>query len=173
MGLFAHPRPVDPGPDTAEKRRQEGGHHQDGNEGDEHPPDAGGAQAGHGEHDESHEADGHRDPREDNRTPGGLDRPHHRIVVAGSPSSFLTPAGDQEQRVVDSYAEAYQRHQELHDERDLGQVRQPEDDQQGGEDGDRRHHEWEQGEEGGEDEGQHDQGPGRADQGLGEHPGAA
>ena len=92
------------------------------------------------------------------------------VVVVRAPGSFLSPAGDQQQRVVDGDAKADQRDQELDDERNLGQVGKAEHDQQGGEDGNGRYHQRDEGEEGGEHERQHQQRSGGADERLGEDP---
>jgi len=55
--------------------------------------------------------------------------------VAGGP--LLTPAGHQQQRVVDRHPQADQRDQVLHDQVHLGEHRQQPDQQQRGQDGDR------------------------------------
>jgi hypothetical protein len=89
--------------------------------------------------------------------------------VAGG--ELLAPAGDQQQGVVDGHAQADQGDQELHDDADLGELGQPEDDQEAGQDRHRGDQQGHQGQQGAEHERQYRQRPQGAEQGLGQHPG--
>jgi hypothetical protein len=88
------------------------------------------------------------------------------LVAHALSPALLTPAHDDEQRVVDGDRQADQGDQELDDDRDIGRTRQRPDQQEGRRDGDQSHEERHQGHERSEDEGQDQQGAAAGDQGL-------
>ena len=61
-------------------------------------------------------------PESTHRPTGGRHRDDDRVGVVAAVGALLAPAGDDQQRVVDRHAEADQRDEELHDERDVGDV---------------------------------------------------
>ena len=87
------------------------------------------------EHPEHRDADDH--PREQDRTPGGVDRLNDGVLAAQAAQDPLPVAGDDEQRVVDPDAEADQQRElvrerghgdhvrEQADDRDAGAEREP------------------------------------------------
>ena len=82
--------------------------------------------------------------------------------------SFLPPSGDEEQGVVDRDAQADQGDQELDDERDVGEIGEGQQQEEGGQDRDGRHHQWQEREQGREHEQQDRQRAERSEEGLGE-----
>ena len=87
--------------------------------------------------------------------------------------SFLAPAHDDQERVVDRDAEADQRDEEDDDQVDLGQRGEPPDGQQCDRDRDDRHQQRYEGECGREDEHQHDQCPDAGEERLVQEAGTA
>ena len=122
------------------------------------PPIAHAAQQGHRHHDQRHQADRDGDAGGEDRVAGVT---HARSRTASSLvwpwRDLLTPAGDDQQRVVDGDTEPDQRDQELDDEADVGERGQQQHDQERGQDRHRRDQQRHQGQQRGEDEGQHDQ----------------
>ena len=86
---------------------------------------------------------------------GVLHRISDGLVVLAAVGPLLTPAVDQQQRVVDRHAEADQGDQELHDEADVEHVGADQHDAERGQDRHRRDHQRHQRQERGEQERQH------------------
>ena len=148
-------RPVEPRADLREHHRQQRDRHQRRDERDQHAAVAHRAQERQRQRDQREQADRDRDAAEDDGAPGGLHRPLHRLVAAAPVRALLAPARDDDQRVVDRHAEADQRDQELHDRRDVGDLGQPEQQQEGGHDRDDRHEDRDDRQERREHEGEH------------------
>ena len=133
-------RPVEPRPDRGEDDRQEGDRNGDTDERDEQPGDPEAAEKRNGESEEDEERDRHRGPAEDD----GRARMCHRVsdgylVADSSLPTLLAPAHHDEERVVDRDPEPDQRDDELRGDRDVGDLGEGPDQQEGGRDGDHRH----------------------------------
>ena len=90
---------------------------------DQRAADADASHEGHRQHDQRDQADRDRDTAEHHCPSGGLHGHHHGVVVVPAVIAFLSPSGDQDQRVVDRDAQADQRDQELDDERHVASRR--------------------------------------------------
>ena len=143
----------------------------DGDERDQHPADADAAHRGLGQDDQREQADRDGHAREHDGVAGGRHRGDDRVGVRAAVVALLAPARDDEQRVVDRDAEADERDEELHDRGDVADVRQPEHDQQRGQDRERGHQERQEREQRREHEGEHGQRAERAEERLREHAG--
>ena len=130
------------------------------------------AQERHRDDDEGQQPDRDGDAGEDDGAAGVLHGADDGLVALGAAGPLLTPAGDDEQRVVDRDAETDQRDDELDDLADLDDLLQGADRQE------RREHRYrpddhrQQGEEAAEHEREDDERPDTADHGLDQNPGA-
>src|SRR6266702_117545 len=171
VGLPAQPRVVHGGADGGQQHGQEGDRDGDSGQGDGKRRQAHAAQERDGERDQRQQADGHGGAGEDDGPAGRAHGGRHRGLVVQSGGAVLPQAGDDEQRVVDGHAEPDQRDQVLHDEVHRGDLGEGIDEQEGRRDGHGGHQQREQGDEAGEDDGQHRQGAEPAEQGLGQGAG--
>ena len=135
------------GPMLAEQGRQEGEHHRDADERDERAAEAHAAQERHRHDEQREEADGDGDAGGEHGVTRRLHRLDDRLPLVAPVRPLLAPARDEQQRVVDGDAQADQGDEELHDEAHVGEVRQPEHQQEGREDRDGGDHQRHEGEE--------------------------
>src|SRR5262249_39794540 len=147
--------PVDPRANAPEDRRQQRQRHGDRDERDQHAAEAHAAQRRLGQDDERNETDTDRQPRQEHRPAGGRDRGRNPVSVLAATRALLAPARDDEQRVIDGDAEPDERNQELDDGGDVGDIAEPEDDQQRCQDGKRSDQERYEGKQRRKDEREH------------------
>ena len=159
-------RPVEPAPDLGQSHRQQGQRSGGGDERDQHPAVAHRAQERQRQGDQGEQSDGNGDPAEQHGTTRGLHGALDGLVTGPAVCGLLAPAGDHDQRVVDRHAEADEGDQELDDRRDRGELGQPEQQQEGGQNRGDRHHERDERQERGKDEGEHQQRAEAAEQSL-------
>ena len=175
LGAVGASQPAGVG-DRPDRREHDGQQRQrdgDGHERDEQAAVAHRAQERHRQHERREQSDRHGGAAEQHGAPGGSGGVHDRLLVASPALSFLTPAHDDQERVVDRDAEADQRDEEDDDQVDLGQRGEPPDGQQRDRDRDDRHQQRYEGECGREDEHQHDQCPDAGDERLVQEAGTA
>jgi hypothetical protein len=161
--------PVEPWPELRQDHGKQGDRDHRRDQRDQHPAVAHRAQERKRQRDQGEQTDRHSDAAEDHRPAGGLHRLLHRLLVATAMRALLAPARDHQQRVVDRHPEPDQGDQELDDRRDLGDLGQAQQEQEAGHDRDDGDHQRDYREEGGEDEGEHDQSASAADNRLEQH----
>ena len=125
--------------------------------------------AGTGTIEQREQADRDGDAGGEDGVAGGLHRDDDGFLVAAAVGAFLPPARHQEQRVVDGDAEPDQGDEELHDDADVGERRQPEHQHERRQDRHRGDEQRQQREERREHEEQHEQGARSAEQHLDQH----
>ena len=117
-----------------EDHRQQGDGGRDRDERDQHPGQTDAAQERHRQHHEREQSDSDGRSAEDDRATGRGAGGEDRLLVGASGVAFLAPAGDQQQRVVDSDPEPHHGDQVLDQEVDADRLLEPEDEQEGRED---------------------------------------
>jgi hypothetical protein len=132
--LGAQPRPLQPRADASQDDGEQGERDGDRDQRDQDSADTGAAQERDGQDDECEQPDADRQPGEQDGAAGGRHRGVNGLVALATVRALLTPASDDEQRVVDRDAEADQRDQELDDLADTSDVREGAQRQEGGED---------------------------------------
>ena len=128
--LRHHPDAVDPRTEYGEQRRQQRQRREHRDDRDQHPADAHPAQQRQRQDDHRQQADRHGRAGDDHRVPGVRHRLDERRLDVVSFAQLVAEAEDHQQRVVDRDAEADERDQELHDDRDVRDVGQRPDERE-------------------------------------------
>jgi len=155
------------------EHRQQGYCGDNGDDGDEQAAVAEAAQERDGQEHQGQEPDADGGTAEGHRPPGGGHGDHDRVVFGAAAVSFLSPAGDDEEGVVDGDAEADEGNQVLDKLADVGNGGDGPEGEEGGEDRYGGDDERDDGEERSEDQGQHDKGADGSNGELSQHADAA
>ena len=164
--LPAAPWPVEPRPYRGQDDGQQGGRDRDADQRDQHAGDAESAENRNGRARSARRAIATvvplttTDARVRHRVPNG------GLVAAYPPLMLLAPAHHDQERIVDCDPESGQRDEELHGDRDLGDLGERPDEQERGRDGDQCHRAEHDRHERREDEGQDDERAGARHQDL-------
>ena len=129
-----HPNAVDPLAEHGEHRRQQRERGEHGDDRDQHAADAHRAQQRQRQHDQRQQTERHRRARDDHGASGVGHRLHERRLDIVAFAQLVAEAEDHQQGVVDRDTETDERDQELHDDRDVGDVGQRPHEREGVED---------------------------------------
>ena len=164
--LPAAPWPVEPRPHRGQDDGQQGGRDRDADQRDQHAGDPEGAENRNGRARSARSAIATVVPLTTTAEPACVIAFRTATSLLPPPPMLLAPAHHDQERIVDRDPESGQRDEELHGDRDLGDLGERPDEQERGRDGDHRHQQRHDRHERREDERQDDERAGARHQDL-------